>query len=310
MKKKGQLDTVVIMLIILVSIVALLMIYKLIFQKTNDVLTYSDCSKSINAHLLTRGLTKEILISNINCQTRYPLIKENNPKNIKMILADEMRTCWDTWKRGEKELFSDEGVYCHVCAIPEFKNKKLKIENFDQFLIRTSMITNNPEKLTYMEYFSGFESVSDETREKFTNNIVANDFNFEIDTAKPYAIIFYYNKDRDKIKEVLNVAASVAVGTTAGAVTGGVIGASIGAGTAGIICGFFSLGIGAIPCAITGAKAGAIIGEVVAGSIGAFTGYYLTDRNVPEWMSHIMIKEYTKDSLTSMGCSIAAADAT
>ena len=56
---------------------------------------------------------------------------------IKRILADEVVECWDIFGEGKLELFEKTGIYCAICTRIDFKDKKIKIDDFPEYLLIT-----------------------------------------------------------------------------------------------------------------------------------------------------------------------------
>ena len=78
--------------------------------------------------------------------------KDNEKNNEKM--ANAMYDCATQFRRGNKQLFTDDGVYCNVCYIFDVKEQ---VDGFYGYLLKNTVPDLSGE--TYHEYMQGFRTV-------------------------------------------------------------------------------------------------------------------------------------------------------
>jgi hypothetical protein len=274
---------------------------------TSQIIEDTECKTSIEQHAFLLRTTKETIVPEIYCPTRYYTLSGSDETQTKSELAEAMKACWGTWGRGKLNLFKEEGYYCHMCSVITFKENDKSIPGFSEYLI------NNPIKpgsdLNYIDYLAGYasEKASQEFADQY-RNLRATD---TIDTSKTYAVMFLYAKGNKFIKSLLEGFGSATGSTTTaagGAVLGGVSGAAvgglIGAGliTVGVISTGGTLAVVMAVVKVAGIIGGsALIGGVGGGALGA------TQADELEWFAVTTLQEYTAESLKQIGCEATVA---
>ena len=321
--KKAQMSQKTIMALIVMGLVIIvgIVLFRSFYDKSDEAVDRIKCQQSVEDHLRVMAITNTKMEAEIDCPTEFKTIEHKDEDLIMYEMATDMKYCWDLYKHGEEEFFSEnEAVFCQICTVyEEFRHKDKELPLFD-FLTETPVMSfENTEEAseTYMQYFGSFETRDSEEFEDEIKRVAGGSIESvttTVDTNKEYAVIFYMTKDQDTIKayvdatkEAIKVGAVGAVGSGAIAGTAGaIVGASIGGTLSAILCspGLFA----AVGCAVAGAKIGAILGGglgvLVGGAYGAIAGAVLADEYV-DWLSAIMIREYNAAELKALGCEIS-----
>lgn len=271
--------------IVIVAFLGILYMFRI---GTVSYLTAETCKESIDAN--ARGHLRGITIdSDIKCPTKvFAIASQDNEKKEK-IIANEMNDCWTKFNAGKSELFSGNKIYCSICSVMDFEDKK-NVDNFQNYLVNT----NAPNKdISYADYFSGFQtSKSQEAMQKLTPAQLSQLQATSIDGKKSYAVIFLYARGKDEMQKVVrHLTGQTAEGQNGriGFGVGLVAGAGAGAGIA-----IFALGSNPIGWAIGGAF---VVGSAVDAAF-----YFLSNDNKPQWASFIVLTEYNAQSLKELNC--------
>ncbi len=316
---KGQMKTITRAIILIASLILIITLVTKIYNSTNEQVDDSLCSNSIESHSFITKLSKGEFTSVIECPTKYKSIKSKDPEAIKLQLANEVVDCWNTWKRGEKEFFEDEGIFCHVCSVTNFKDKDVDLEelkNFDDYFANTNMPGKDK---TFLQEIFPYES-EDAWANKLNLPSSATAYSIQeesldLNPYKDYAAIFYYMRGEDNLKKYWNMAkiGGIGAGTGVALMSYGVVttvhGVKIVAVAAvGTVA---SAGLGSIatvPAAIYGkiVAAGGAIMTVIGGAIvvGSVATAWLTADNAVDWMSSVEFREYNETVLKELGCMI------
>jgi hypothetical protein len=281
MNKKAASISTVASIVLLLTVMIVLVIFLLKTRAfANNIVEDSDCKKDIMSHVTLLKVSGEAIAPNIYCPTKYYTLAGKNDADTKQQLAEALKTCWGTWGKGQLDLFKDEGYYCHMCSVIDFKDKNEKITDFNQYLANTPIKAG--EKTTYTDYLAGYASegadpeVIKAFQEKGSTQV--------IDTSKTYATIFLYAKGKSGIKKFLEGMDALGLGTTGRGITTGLI--------TGVVIGIAasSTGVG-IVVGLIGVVAGGIIGFTHADDV--------------QWTGVTLFSEYNKDSLKKIGCQIS-----
>ena len=289
--------TIMYVVLALISIIFVaLLIRKFAFVTDID---QAQCEKSIQAHIGLQELTKGEVKSLIKCPTIYQKIVGTKPESVNKQVAEGMRKCWGLWMEGEHPLFSDKGVFCHICRVFEFDKKGNIIPGIQTYM-DTTLIPG--EKITYTEYLapSATENFEELVPEGFDASIMGNEEEYRathtgstIDTNYDYASVFVFARGQNWISNAIDFArgrANVLVG-------GGV--ASLMGGSA-----FVYDVVGIVTGTIMATPPGWIIGGVVLTAAGVWALYTAAEGGEEAWMSMIMLVVYDQESLQELDCSI------
>jgi hypothetical protein len=276
-------------------ILVLVFFYIKVRTGTSQIIEDSECKSSIEQHAFLLRTTKETIVPEIYCPTRYYTLSGSDETQTKSELAEAMKTCWGTWGRGKLNLFKEEGYYCHMCSVINFKENDKSIPGFSKYLIDTPVKPGSD--LSYMDYLAGYasEKANPEFAEQYRN---LGDIG-TIDTSKTYAVMFLYAKGNKFIKALLEGFGSLTGSTTTaagGAVIGGVSGAVAGALIAKAAA-VIGLGVS------TGGAA--IVGIAVVGVAGFIWGATKADNL--EWFALTTLQEYDAETLKQIGCEATVA---
>jgi len=262
---------------------------------TSQIIGDTECKTSIEQHAFLLRTTKETIVPEIYCPTRYYTLSGSDETQTKSELAEAMKACWGTWGRGKLNLFKEEGYYCHMCSVITFKENDKSIPGFSEYLINTPIKPGSD--MNYIDYLANYasEKASQEFADQY-RNLRATD---TIDTSKTYAVMFLYAKGNKFIKSLLEGfgSATGSITTAAGgAVLGGVSGAVAGA--------LIAKGVAVIGLGVSTGGA-AIIGIAIAGVAGFIWG--ATKADELEWFAVTTLQEYTAESLKQIGCEATIA---
>jgi hypothetical protein len=241
----------------------------------------------------------------IQCPIKTYTVKSTlNDKAIKRALADRMAECWRTWYKGELELFSQEGSYCHVCYYITFEDKNKEVEDLALF-----MHTQRPawSDLTYEKYLTPFATQSTDKVEKkleyyqkYNQDGVEKAFP-DLTTSNDYAVVFVYAKGLSAIDAFLaGKKTELLAGGTFSLLYGGM--AMLAGGK------LVSLSM-TVPFLSAAGPAGWVVlgvGAAGAGMGGLLFWLGAKDDN-PDWMSAVILTEYNTDKIQGLGCEIAPA---
>jgi hypothetical protein len=247
---------------------------------------------------------------------------------MKRALAEEMRVCWKEWLKGEEEMFEeDNGIFCHVCSIVDFKHKNKQIEDFRKYL----SITNIPDgSQKYQQYLSAYMSMDvSEFRSKYgvseltieqiqdkaegvpvrtleSDEEIPDQFSdVPIDTSKEYATIFLYVKGMDNIEKTLKFFDRVSQHEQVYVVGGGSI--IVGVGILGALK---AGGASAAVLTVTGVGAVAvpvlIVGGLIVGGVFLYDNI-MSEKDVTNVLAKPVLVEWNADTLIEMGCEISPA---
>lgn len=270
--------------IIIILLVLIVFVFFLIDLKKSslNIIEDTECKSSIRSHILILKATGEASVPDIYCPTKYYTVPAGKDEDLNHYVAESLKTCWGTWGKGELQLFKEEGYFCHVCSVINFKGKPKKIEGLKDYLINTPIKPG--EDYSYMDYIAGY--ASEKAHPDLINKIKEEGFADTIDTSKTYATMLVYAKDKAAIKSLLDSMDVLGLGTTGGGVTTGLaVGTAIGltiasGGTAVVIAGIVT---------------------VVGGVVG-----FINADNV-NWVSLVVFTEYDAPALNKIGCEIAPA---
>jgi len=267
-------------------LVILIFLFK-IGIKSNSIVEDSECKSSIMSHYVIKKMTREVLVSEIYCPTKYYTIPGKNDEDTKKQLADALKSCWGTWGRGELNLFEDEARYCHICSAVDFKKKDGTITGFNDYLFSTQVSADSD--LTYLEYLMGF--VSEKADPEAMKKLEPMRFAGSIDTSKSYAVMFVYVKGKGEVKEFLDSMDALGLNTIGGGVTTGLIAGGLAAG-------------GTI---LLASPPGWLVAGILAVGVGVGAAVGANTANDVDWISTTMFTEYNAQNMATLKCEISPA---
>lgn len=224
----------------------------------------------------------------INCPTKNITITknvENFDKEIKKTVADSMYECWDMFGQGKTELFADDGIFCVICSIIEFKDNGKEISGFGNYLMQTSI---SGKEISYMDFLHGYETPNSiHTLESSDSDVLDSIENTRIDTDNLQSVIFVHAKGKEKIKVLSEAFDNFIEGEgTDFMVLGGTLVA------AGFASSFTGVG------AVIGVGGGLIL---AGGTIwNTVKTVFITETDAHA--SFVVLREYNTDVLNNMAC--------
>ncbi|HJX06410.1 MAG TPA: hypothetical protein VJ461_06895 [Candidatus Nanoarchaeia archaeon] len=287
MKKAMAVEKMVIAVIVIVLIIVFVIFLVKVRIGTLNILEDSECKSNIATHVMLLKTTGEAIVTDVYCPTKYYTIPKESDEQIKYHLAEALKTCWGTWGKGELRLFAEDGYFCHICSVVDFKDKNRMINGFDDYLKQTPY--KQDSSTTYLEYLTGFES--ENANPAVLQYLEQVDLMDTIDTSKPYASIFVYVKGSSNVKKFFDNADALHLGTIGGGATVGVV-----VGTAGAVVGS-ALASGGISLLVLG---GYVLTNV---AVGAVVGAAASDDIA--WTATAVIAPYDVSSLKNISCEIS-----
>ncbi|MFH1506299.1 MAG: hypothetical protein ABIE94_04930 [archaeon] len=243
--KKGQMDELG--AIVLAAVVLVVIVFVIIMVRNAQTTEIADlkCTESIQSHINTIRLF--LPPEPIVCPTQYVDMSGSDKMNIKAKLAQEQVLCWHQWAKGEENLFpEDEGVFCHVCYVNEFKGRSAKIDDYVEYL-ETHKVSDVAKKIsTYerqdpkiIDYLSPYSTESFEKVVGEKEGVLEDLKITSIDTSEDQAVIFFYVKGETAIHDFAEKlfvgSAIVAGGWTVTALLTSMMSSSPAFGPAGLI---------------------------------------------------------------------------
>lgn len=207
--------------------------------------------------------------------------RETAETKVKLLLAEEMRKCWQEWGEGKLTLFKEDGEYCHVCSTITFdaqaQSKLGTIDDFSGYLQKTK----SPNGKTYAQLLLGYENIEEEMRLDAPP--------YYVNPGQQQAVVFWYSKTK--------TASSILQKATFGSDSTPLESAGAG-GVAGVLVAGTLYLVGA-PVTIPVTAAGAGLG----GAIALVDAWTTDDFNV---LSATFLIPETPSVIESYGCAQAA----
>jgi hypothetical protein len=241
-KLGGAKTELIVLVLVFVSFVAMLLLIIRVRDISAETSDQSCAAQIRRAHLLN-GLDEALTTDIDACQSDYMLVdKDQLPSGsqqtaMKLLLAEQMRQCWQEWGNGKLDTFDGEGEYCHRCAYIEFKDDYGSLDDFSGYLVRTK----SPSGDTYAATLTSTSS----------NNLQLNPGtvaypNVPIDTSKNYAVFFYQSKTKNA-----KTAAEKMTGTDWSPLEKGGVAAIAGGAVIVVASGGTALAVGAVAAGVT-----------------------------------------------------------
>jgi hypothetical protein len=258
-RKGGTLSAEHLVMLLIIFVSTALVLFFLVRLNTIIGVDASDsvCAEAVReASFVNQVYGRDFAVDIKKCPTEHITIdgdklQTEQDKKAKKILAESMRTCWQQWGSGELDLFKESGTYCHLCTTVHFENIA-PINDFNQFLEDKDQLVGGR---TYKEILTGYVSEDSPVQPiKFGTQSI------HIDTSKDYAVLFWYEKEKDAkdiyqtiLGERLGSPARAAGVATAIGVYGGyqlsAAGVALGLGT--IASGGFIVGVAGVAGVMT-----------------------------------------------------------
>jgi hypothetical protein len=210
--------TVLLVLAVLVIVIFSPFIVKTLFQAQAEI-PRDVCKASVLAAAAAKGIAKVTKLdfeSSLHCYTQDVEIREDDEEGMKRQLAKELTGCWDQFLQGEKELFNDDAVFCHICSVVSFEKQGGQLAGFRQHLQETPMPRTEG---TYFDFLTGYQTRG--AKDVGVHERVSTSPDV-LDRSKKYAPVFIYARGRDKIQAfatnpwVVGIASVIAWGLTGG----------------------------------------------------------------------------------------------
>ena len=271
--------------LLLITLIICFLIIKMIddvFERTEED---AKCEGQIRAHAAIAQFTSDLKSMKVVCPSTVHHLDEND--DVKAVLAEELKTCWDTWGEGKLQLFGKEEAYhCHVCSVVYSPDKTL--ENFPQYLDQHSIRPFGP---TYGEYLQGTISGT-----KFTPEDIPETATVSMDSTLPLGVIYFYAKGHTNINRLKN---QVLGEPQQGMIRGAGVGAVVAAGGITILS--------AVGAPFTGGTTVLIGAAFLGGTAGAGGGFLasLFLRADLDTVQGAVIRPMSIDEIEKLGCTYA-----
>lgn len=305
--KKGEIDKAYFVLIILFVILLVFFVYFLDnFQESMGEKAFSEtCNQYLKAHMIGKKLFDgQFKGGNENpCQTEDVAIKSDNNYDAMGEVAKKMTECYNTYYRGEVNLFlgerGEDVTFCSICHKINFESKDIEIKNYEwmSFLSTQKYITGEKymsilgSDVYLKAYLNNKESFSTAT---VNGKNVDLSQNIIFDGNQEYITLFVYNKTED-----LSAIQKVVKGLVTGVVVGGVVAGGVIIGGAIIVVS----GGTAIPIFL------ATDLLVLGGTVGGISGAGMAINKIVDngesgskWIASIQTVPYDAETLKKIKC--------
>jgi hypothetical protein len=287
-------DKLVIIILAAVVLIFLIIIAMNYYTAMQESAAREGCRRSLElSQIKLEGLNDKYgNPTKINCNTNYLKFNTQDDEQIKREVANQMVDCWDTYLKGEKEIFdTKDNTYCVVCSRLEFA-KKTEIPQFTEFLASNKIPVKGK---TYLEYLQGVQ-VADYVNSYYENSELSRQE--VLSTKEPIAVMFVMGKNAFPNASYEGTKTET---TPGGFLVGGATATGIAAITAiAIVVGGTAAcgtGIGCIPFIVL---VGGVSGVAGAG-VGTVAGYMIGSTRSADWNSWVTLWPY--DRLNEMKCT-------
>ena len=304
--KKGVSAGISLVMIIIGLAFAIMML--VLLNSGDSPIPRENCGTTVDRMDLFNRAGLPIDDEDLNCPVVTITIdnKDDNKENSR-IMANAMYDCATQFRRGKKQLFTNEGVYCSVCYLFDVQEP---VEGFYGYLLKTTVPDSSGE--TYHEYMQGFRTVGAEKilEELERQNAVPTGALSENEEIIPgtertitpldemenmrvskgdYAVIFIYARGEEHFKKIWRHLTAQTPEGKAGMVAGGVSFLTFSTGgvaAAYLIPGFAATG----PVGWVIIGSGVVLGAASYAAINAITERLSDD--LVEYVSFFVFKEW------------------
>lgn len=270
------------------------------FEATVDEQT---CYQSIERHAQLIAASRCEVEPDITCPTRRSVIPPSyTDKQVNRNISAYWTQCWREWHRGKKDLFCEEGVYCHVCHVisfPERQELNGLLTYMEVHPAKDGALVSG-EEVSILDYLRSPPPTKPRYVQELEQHLLQNggeQFSFadlEDDTLpleqEDYAIIVVYAKGQSTITDLLSGnRKELLLGGTSAIVVGGL---TVLSATAPFV---------SLPALV-------VVGGVAL--IGAGTGVDLLalfGGDAPETFAVSRFEPYHPETLRDLGCQIGPA---
>jgi hypothetical protein len=253
------------------------------------------CRREVDINAISTSLQ-----SRISCPVLAVTIKtdpnsKETKKRVANLMADARYVYDAAWQNSE--LFgAQNGVFCAVYGVIDFKQKNKYVEDFDQYLIETPSSLGEKNGQSYMDYLTNSKSSLAMSEAQGHPTLLS--------TNERYAVLFQYTKDYGFIDTVTNKVGTLIEGSPdmSGVGTTGKLATAIGGGVVIGVVGTIGLIYIGIPLGVVSA-----LGVFGLGSLGSATAIFASTYagEDPKITAAILLVNYTtQDSLKAYGCEI------
>ncbi|MBS3119419.1 hypothetical protein J4475_01195 [Candidatus Woesearchaeota archaeon] len=296
LKRKGEIAQwmVVTMIIAVIGLLVLTFFLVTVNRQASENADRTICKQSV----LTASklpLARELLSKSINCEAnQITLDKKMTGYQAKKAMADEMYYCWDSFGRGELNLFSDKDeVYCHVCSIISVSTEQ-PVTGLPYFLLKEPSPDRNQE--TYARVLKVAKSPNaDKVLADFNEEEIKAFQSAELEPGRDYGVFFVYAKGVS-VNQWLELFSNDDIPT------GFIAGGTAGAETAVLqsVIAWTTKGPGGIL-----KSRGRILGR--AGTVGLVAGFgaeILAELSKQsDWMAMTVLSEFQPETFRQLGCT-------
>ncbi len=288
--KKSQTTFEFLVAFVFIATLTIVIVY-FIFGAQKETESFTEwkpiCKASVDAnaamHIKGFDFSSAVECPTNNLVIKGDLRKKEAQEEAKKTIADAMADCWDVFGEGRENLFNGEGIFCSICHIIDFEDPKTeKLDGFERYFYEEKALGR--KGLTYSEYITGYtygEMFSGER--KYAVELDS------LDTSQPYAVVFYYPKGKDYIKQFSELIGESYPELLVG---GGMIATGYGIVKVGAVISATVVGkVIGIPVMVVGS---------VVGGIGAAIALFSSD-GPDEWAAFTFLHPYTNETLK--GCT-------
>lgn len=294
MNRKAEMMSMIVGLVLMVLCILIAGMFFIKWKAaTNDVESTAPCATAIKAHSVAISLSKQASDAAnlpIVCPTRIVSLNTQDEDKVKETLAKEMKYCWAEWGQGKNKLFTQDGVYCHICTIVRIDGVN-NVTGFTEYLD-----THKAGKdQSYTDYLSGAKTGS------YFNETDFPGIGTSTMAVNQTAIIFYHANGKKAIDKLWNnVFGNVPVMARTGVVIGAVAGVAVGVFLAPETGGASAIVVVKAAAIITAAATAGAGAGGVTGVVAAYKARVESD-----YMSIVVAKSLDESEIAGMACKYA-----
>jgi len=261
-------------------------------EASNEVITRENCGATVDRMDQFNRFNIPVSDRGLRCPTITLTINDKDDEKNNKAIADGMYNCAKQFRRGKKELFTNDGVYCSVCYIFDIQTEK-PIEGFHTYFAEKTVPEESGE--TYYEYMQGYKSegarnVIGDVEKK---TLVENYDEIKLEPGEQYAAIFVYASGEEHFKKVWEHITAQTDAGKAGLVGGGLSFLTLSGG--GVAAGLATAAV------ISGPVGWVVFGVGVGVGVGAFAAaeyftHYFSPGNFPEHVSFFVFRKWDKET--------------
>jgi len=284
--RKGFINQLQIAVLSIAAMIVLSLFLYTVYVGYKEKMSIQSCKASISAHSLVATNSRGGIFTDIKCPTSEITIKDLKKTN--EIIAEDMHRCWYIWNQGKGQYFKGDGIFCHICSVYQFGDKKKEVTGLIRYLATNDVKVTYAGEVPGIKYIDYFQGYSTPNTKRIADNVPKEISNLDtINTSEKYATIFVYASGKDAITKMLESGKRTTAIT--GLATFGIAGSAGSIGAAGMAA-----------ASGTAGTAGALAG-VETVSMATPGGYLMTEQVVQHGSIYLLAGSKTAAELAAAG---------